>query len=415
MTAEHNLVARAYLSRVAEPANAAVWSLVRSHGPVEAAARIRSGDVGDQVRAATEARRAVADGEADLEAGARRGIRLVTPESADWPHFALAALEHLAEARLRLPAAKSTAPMSPPLALWVRGGGDLAGLGLRCVGLVGSRAATTYGEHVSAELAYQLAGRAFVVVSGGAYGIDAAAHRAALAAGGVTVIVSAGGLDRPYPAGNAALYASAADSGLLVSESPPGCSPHRGRFLTRNRLIAAFSTGTVVVEAARRSGALNTAAHCRSLGRPLMAVPGPVTSSNSSGCHALLRAEQAPAILVENADDIVQVIGSAGEGLPANDEASRGTTSVRSRLDALDPACRRVLDGFPGRASVSEDQLAVRSGVEIRTVLSALSTLRLAGLVESGGGGHRLSVKMRAAGRERVGAAPCDGEDRRAP
>jgi DNA processing protein len=153
---------------------------------------------------------------------------------------------------------------------------------------------------LSADLAYGLSGHGFDIVSGGAYGIDAAAHRAALAAGGSTVIVSAGGLDRPYPSGNAQLFERAADNGLLISESPPGSAPHRQRFLTRNRLIAALSTGVVVVEAARRSGALNTAGHCRLLGRPLMVVPGPVTSAMSAGCHDLLRDEHGYAVLVDD-------------------------------------------------------------------------------------------------------------------
>jgi DNA processing protein len=399
MNQDEAQVARAYLSRVAEPANLAVWALIRECGPVDAARRIRAGEVDEATRTATAARRLAADGEADLDAAARSGIRLATPESPDWPHFAFAALEHAGEARLhnRSPGRSHSGEPIPPVALWVNGGGDLTRLGVRSVGLVGSRAATGYGEFVSADLAYGLSGRGFDVVSGGAYGIDAAAHRAALAAGGVTVIVSAGGLDKPYPAGNASLYAAAAKSGLVVSESPPGSTPQRGRFLTRNRLIAAFSTGTVVVEAARRSGALNTAAHCRALGRPLMAVPGPVTSPMSTGCHDLLRAEAA-AILVETVDDVLAVIGSPGEGLRIGaDGVAAGSAGLV--LDGLDQTARRVLDGLPARGCVSEDRLAVLSGVELRSVLTALPSLRLAGLVETGPDGVSLAAALRKSSR----------------
>jgi DNA processing protein len=230
------LLARAYLSRVAEPASVPVWELVREVGPVEAATRIRRGDVAVDVAAQTDARRRTADPEADLDTAHRLGIGLVTPESAQWPHFAFAALEHTGAQRLRNPATKRerSGELIPPLALWVKGTRKLSSLGLRSVGLVGSRAATRYGEHVTAELAFGLAGHHFDVVSGGAYGIDASAHRAALAAGGSTVIVSAGGLDQPYPLGNAALFEQTAANGLLISESPPGSAPQRQRFLTRN-------------------------------------------------------------------------------------------------------------------------------------------------------------------------------------
>ena len=137
---------------------------------------------------------------------------------------------------------------------------------MRSAGIVGARASTEYGNRVAADLAFGLGSAGLEIVSGGAYGIDAAAHRGALAAGAVTVAVSAGGLDRPYPTGNAALFEQIAAAGLLISESPPGCAPQRHRFLSRNRLIAAFSSGIVVVEAAGRSGATNTANHARRLG-----------------------------------------------------------------------------------------------------------------------------------------------------
>ncbi|HKF34643.1 MAG TPA: DNA-processing protein DprA [Jatrophihabitantaceae bacterium] len=396
------LVARAFLCRVAEPACVPMWDFVRREGPLVAAAAIRSGDVPDEVAAATAARRASADPEADLEAGARHGMRLVVPESPEWPHFALAALE-AAVLRL-LPSYRAGSAQRreggdpvPPLGLWVKGPADLAAAAVRGAAIVGSRAATAYGEHVTAELSYGLAARGFDIVSGGAYGIDAAAHRAALSAEGQTILVSAGGLDRPYPPGNAALHERVAATGLLVSENPPGAAPHRHRFLTRNRLIASLATGTVVVEAASRSGALNTARHCLLLGRTLMAVPGPVTSPMSAGCHALLRGDTAErTVLVASVEHVLEAIGTAGEGIDmGSDDAATTPDLLRQRIDLLDARARRVFDGLPVRKPAREDELAQRVGLPAVEVIRALPALRLAGLVESTDEGFRLAAAFR--------------------
>lgn len=399
------VLARAYLSRVAEPGCIPVWDLVRKAGPVDAATAIRRGAVPDDVAGATCARRACTDPEADLEAADRHGVRLVVPESDEWPHFAVAALEatglrRLAAYRSGRERHREGGEPVPPLALWVKGPGELAQAGVRGVALVGSRAATAYGQHVAADLSYALAGRGFDVVSGGAYGIDAAAHRGALSADGQTILVSAGGLDRPYPSGNAALFDRVVEYGLLVSESPPGAAPQRHRFLTRNRLIAALSTGTVVVEAAARSGALNTAWHCQQLGRTLMAVPGPVTSTMSSGCHSLLRRDAEPALLVASADDVVEAIGSAGEGLhrPARPDELIAEDELRRRIDRLDPRSRRVFDAVPVRRPASENELARRSGLPVVEVIRSLPALRLAGLIESTDDGFRLAGAFRRRG-----------------
>jgi len=398
---EEVLLARAYLSRVAEPAGVAVWDCVRRLGPVAAARLIGSGAATSDLAAATAARRDHVDPHADLEAAQRHGIRLVAPESDEWPHFAFAALERTGNSRAATFEAgerkhlESGEPM-PPLALWVRGVADLASLGVRSVGIVGSRAATAYGEHVTAELGYGLGGRGVVVVSGGAYGIDAAAHRSALAAGGQTVIVSAGGLDRPYPSGNAALFARAAESGLLISESPPGSAPQRHRFLTRNRLIAALSTGTVVVEAALRSGAANTARHCTTLGRPVMAVPGPVTSPMSAGCHELLRRERDPALLVTCVDDVLAVVGGMGDGLASGEHVAkeRAGADVRAELDGLDPVARRVFEGLPARRAARPDEIAQRCGVSPLEVIRSLPVLDLAGLLDASDAGYRIASRL---------------------
>ena len=291
----------------------------------------------------------------------------------------------------------------PPLALWARGSGDLSHAAVRAVAIVGSRSASSYGEHVTAELAFGLARQDVVVVSGGAFGIDATAHRSALAAEGSTTIVSASGIDRPYPSSNATLFERAEVGGLVVSESPPGSAPHRHRFLTRNRLIAALSAGTVVTEAAARSGALNTAAHCTRLGRPLMAVPGPVTSAMSAGCHRLLRQDPTPALLVTSVVDVLAVVGSIGEGLAASGPSiATGPQGdeMSSALDGLDPVARRVFDGLPARGIASEDEVALRSGVSPIEVMRALPALQLAGVVEAGPDGVRISPAFR---RRRVG------------
>ncbi|HEU5008010.1 MAG TPA: DNA-processing protein DprA [Jatrophihabitantaceae bacterium] len=396
------LWARAYLSRVSEPANIPVWGFVGDVGPVEAVEAIRTGIAPREVLDATAARRPTADPDADLDAAERAGLRLVVPESADWPHFAMAALEYAGAERLAAYRAggdgrhRESGEPIPPLALWARGPLELASLGVRSVGIVGSRAATAYGEQVSSEFAFALASAGVVVVSGGAYGIDAAAHRAALTAGGETVLVSAGGLDRPYPPGNATLFARVAEIGLLLSESPPGCAPQRHRFLTRNRLIAALSTGTVIVEAAKRSGARNTAAHCLALQRPLMAVPGPIVSPMSMGCHGLIRGDGGlgPALLVGSAADVLAVVGGAGEGL--SDGADTGTVAdVRAELDDLDPIARRVYEGLGARRFARPDEIGARGGVSPLEVIRALPLLELAGLVESSDAGFRIARRTR--------------------
>ena len=206
-----------------------------------------------------------------LDAWGRDGIRLVIPGDAEWP----GQLDVLGDAR--------------PWGLWVRGGVDLRYACLRSVSVVGTRAATAYGAHVCTELAVSLAERGWTVISGGAYGIDGCAHRGAVAAGGTTIAVLACGVDGAYPPGHWELFRAIRECGAIVSEWPPGRVPTRHGFLVRNRVIAALSRGTVVVEAALRSGALNTARHARDQRRPLMAVPGPVTSAQSAGCHEAIR------------------------------------------------------------------------------------------------------------------------------
>ncbi len=193
-----------------------------------------------------------------------------------------------------------------PYVLFVRGVTSFLARPLNdLVTVTGSRAASAYGEHVAGELAGDLANRERVLVAGGAYGVEAAVHRAALAAGGDTIVVLAGGVDRPYPSGHRELLERVGDVGVLVSELPPGSVPTRHRFLARSRQLGALSGSTVVVEAGARSGALRVAAEARQLGRQVGVVPGPVTSVTSHGPHELLRTGHAR--LVTSAADVEQL------------------------------------------------------------------------------------------------------------
>lgn len=353
----------AYLSRVAEPPRAALAALVERVGPVEAAERIRRGAVDQELARHTEARREIDVAADDLDILERRGGRLITPDDDEWPVLAFAGFAG---------AGPVDKPDSrPPLALWAVGPARLDEIAERATAIVGTRAATSYGELVAADLAAGLAERDVAVVSGGAYGIDGTAHRAALAADGTTVAVLAGGIDIPYPAGHSALLHRIGSSGLLVSEYPPGERPARYRFLTRNRLVAALARVTVVVEAGLRSGAANTAAWARLLGRPVAAVPGPVTSSASVGCHVLLRGG---AELVTRVDEVIELVGRVGE---LADDPPRPVTV----LDELSVAERQVYEALPGRGVVSVDQIAVASGLAPAQVLGPLAMLEVAGLV----------------------------------
>lgn len=267
-----------------------------------------------------------------------------------------------------------------PFALWARGEGasDLGAATRRAVALVGARACTDYGTTVAGDLAGGLADRGFTIVSGGAYGIDAAAHRGALAAGGRTLVLLAGGVDRPYPAGNVRLLSAVMSrGGAVLSEVPPGAVPSRNRFLLRNRLIAAVSAATVVVEAAWRSGAISTATRAQELLRPVGAVPGPVTSMASAGCHRLLREY---AVCVTDAAEVADLAGVVGADLAVRPDGPATVT------DGLGPAARRLYDALPLRSPAGPDALARAAGLSARETLAALGELELGGLAvrESG-------------------------------
>ena len=314
----------------------------------------------DAARSRWQPRLATLDPRRELRVLATLGGELLIPDDPRWPP----GLDVLGAQR--------------PSCLWVRGSADLARLLRRSVALVGSRAASGYGEHVAIEMAGGLADRGFTVLSGGAYGIDAAAHRGALAADGATVVVLAGGVDRAYPAGNATLIERAIEAGAVISEVPPGSVPSRTRFLTRNRLIAAATRATVVVEAAHRSGALNTANHASRLLRPLGAVPGPVTSVCSAGCHRLIR--DGAAVCVTNAAEAAELAGELGDDLAPE-------PSIPNRPgDDLSAVERRALDALPLRRPASLESLARSAGLSETELLSTLGTLEMRELAQNRSG-----------------------------
>jgi len=362
----------AYLSRVAEPPCDELATLVGRVGPVEAADRVRRGAVAAGLAERTEARREIDTAAHDLDLLHRRGGRLITPDDDDWPWLAFTSFG---------PSGERDKPQNRvPLVLWVAGPARLDEVSERAAALVGTRAATAYGEHVAADMAAALAEHEVAIISGGAYGIDGAAHRAALAADGTTVAVLAGGIDILYPAGHSALLHRIAAMGLLVTEYPPGVRPARHRFLTRNRLVAALAAATVVIEAGIRSGAANTAAWARSLGRVVCAVPGPVTSSASAGSHVLLRAG---AELVTRAEDVLEIVGRPGE---LAQEQPRPT----GVLDGLSEIERQVYEALPARGARTPDEVAVASGLPATSVLGPLAMLEIAGLVARRDGRWRL-------------------------
>lgn len=377
------LLARAAWSRLAEPGDAVAGALVGALGPVDALRWLREKAAGGLV----EPVRALAGGDAArrlVRSAERWSSRLVGLEPArEVDHL------HRLGGRLVVPEGEGWPPRmtdlgaGAPQCLWVLGSADLAAVLERSVALIGARACTAYGEHVTAEIAAQVAGQGWCVVSGGAYGVDAVAHRGALAVDGRTVAFVAGGVDRPYPAGNARLLAAvAARGGALVSEVPPGSVPTRTRFLLRNRLIAAASRATVVVEAAWRSGALNTAGHAAGLLRPVGAVPGPVTSAASAGCHRLLR--EGVAVCVTDGAEVLELAGGSDLVLDERQAPDRPG-------DGLDAESRRALDALPLRRPADPESVARAAGLTLEEIRSALGRLELGGLAEEEAGRWRRS------------------------
>jgi DNA processing protein len=362
--------ARIMLSCAMDGGDLAVADLVQNLGAEGGWAKIIEGALG--APAAERASRVSMEVVERLAKAA--AMRFIVPGDDEWPD-GLDDLRHSESIQRR---------GGEPLGLWLRGPGHLAHLMQRSVAIVGSRAATAYGNGIATDLGADLVEQGVTVLSGGAFGIDVAAHRGALAAGGPTVCILANGVDVAYPPAHAAVFETLAKDQLLVSELPPGVHPTRVRFLARNRLIAAMSRGTVVVEAALRSGARNTASWALGCARPLMAVPGPVYSSASAATHLMIRNGQA--VLVTSAAEVLELISDMGEAmLPLSHGQSRAT-------DALTATQLAVFEAIPVRRRVSVGDIALAAGVSVPACLSALTALDSAGLVEGDERGWLVAV-----------------------
>ena len=301
-----------------------------------------------------------------VERSEKAAMRFLIPGDEEWP----TSLDSLA-------GVGKSGMGGAPVGLWVMGPAHLADISRRSVAIVGCRSASSYGQDVAVEMAYHLVRGhcdgtgSHTVISGGAFGIDVAAHRGALSARGNTVSVLACGLDTLYPRGNSAVLEQIAGTGALVSELPTGRHPTRPGFLARNRLIAALTTGTVVVEAGWRSGAINTASWANALGNAVMAVPGSVTSSRSTGTNKLIR--DGEAILVRDADDVRGIVGE----LAPEPERPAGRSLPTDILDAIELA---VHEALPAHGSCGLDELAVLAGVPVAQCSAALSVLEQLGM-----------------------------------
>lgn len=409
MTDHEVAVGLAGLLRVCEPPSAVLSLFVHRVGAVAAWEAVLARRAPRAVLAATAARTAstaaaelVSRAERDLLVASGCGARVIGEHDPEWPAQALLAFTGAM--------ARGVRGAAPPLGLYVRGQA-LTGLPGQAVTMVGSRASSAYGQRVAAEMAHELASRGVSIISGAAFGIDTAAHRSALhvarsaaaaaerrTGGPVTVAVLACGIDRAYPEANRALLDQIARCGSVVSEYPPGTTPARHRFLVRNRLIAAFGSGTVVVEAGRRSGTLSTAAAAEQLGRLVMAVPGPVTSAMSVGCHLLLADRFAQ--LVTGAGDVMAALGratpeaSAGAG-PGTATAVPGADPAHP-TDGLDLVTARVYDALPTADPASLQQLVIESGLPTNEVLGSLAVLEIHGMsIKEGTLWRRISSNRR--------------------
>lgn len=375
-TRADELLARAVWSRLTEPGDSVAGAVIATLGALTALDLVASGSSAREFFQALDAhasehalptqqqlgaslkrwwprldRNATLD---DLRAAASAGARLLTPESAAWPGM----LDDLGT--------------HAPHALWVRG--SLRLLGENSLAVVGARACTSYGTQVTADLTAEACGVGLSIVSGAAYGVDAAAHRTALALDSPTVAVLAGGVDRAYPASHDQLLSRITAQGTVCSELVPGSAPTRWRFLQRNRLISSLASAVLVTEAGVRSGTINTAGHAAELGRALGAVPGPITSAASAGCHRLIR--EYGASLITNGDELRELCEISLESTlfgvdPTSDTGKERRPSVHVRL----------LDALPLRGGRSADDAARLAGVGLDEAAQTFAELELLGYV----------------------------------
>jgi DNA processing protein len=364
---EAELLARVAITRIADPGDEVIGRALQERGAAEVLRALREGEPlpGASPRRTDgyRTRSTRADPERDLAAAHRAGGRFLIPGDTDWP----GQLDDLGTER--------------PYGLWVRGQPSLRLWALRSVAVVGARACTDYGAHMAARLGGGLARAGWVVVSGAAYGVDGMVHRSTLRADGATIGVVASGVDVPYPPGNSRLIGEIAERGLLIGELPPGDHPTRSRFVLRNRVIAALTRGTVVVEARYRSGSLVTARRAARLGRVTMGVPGPCTSGLSEGVHELLRGE---AVVVTDAAEVIEMVGEIGTDLAP---VRRGPLLPR---DLLHPATARVLEALPGQGDADAEEIARTAGTTRDDTLRHLHELHALDFVERDDGRWKL-------------------------
>lgn len=341
----------------------ALQSVLAEVGHVEAWHRLADGDLPRSASARAHVAGVDVDGE--LDRVERSGARVVIPGDADWPEV----LSH---------------PLVSPHLLHVRGQGSLTDLSARAVAIVGSRASTGYGEAIAREIGAGAAGRGWTVVSGAAFGIDAAAHQGALAVHGPAIAVLPCGPDRVYPEGNRRLVDAVAERGVVITELAIGTVGMRHRFLSRNRIIAALSQATLVVEAGLRSGSLNTAGWAEAMRRPVGVVPGPVTQMSSAGCHEWIQKHRGS--LVTDTADLLALAGRVGEEV---DQPVELLGPARD-LDVLRPPHRRIHDLLSSRRGVPVGELAIELVVPLEEVLADLAEMSLEGwVVQDDTGGWR--------------------------
>jgi len=289
--------ARAYLSAVSHPPAIALSGLISAAGPVDAASMVRGGSA---VTANLVSPRESIDPEALLPQIEELGGRLVIPEDDEWPTT-------LNDLDVPVPDHELSCS---PIALWVLGSAQLGGITSGSVAVVGSRAATAYGEHVAGEISYCLADAGFTILASSGFGVETAAHRGALATkAGRCVAVMGCGVDVTSPAAHHSLLQQVVARGMMVSELPPGRRPSLKGSQARDRVVAALASGVVVVESGNKGQVLRIASSAAALGRPVMAVPGPVTSSLSTGPHQLIR--EGRARLVTCASDVLGILAPA--------------------------------------------------------------------------------------------------------
>lgn len=385
-----------YLNAVCERPTAAMWDFVDIYGPVDASERIRrlATEEFRDVAAQTEARAEKIDPDALQALGERHDARFLCPANPEWPAEAFAALDHPRQHGVDYTGteAGSSLPLAP-FGLWVRGGPDVPDFATaRTASIVGTRDLTSYGRVVASELAEVCTGEDIAVISGGALGIDIAAHLGSLSADGVTTAVLACGVDKLYPSANEQTLRRVAASGGIISEYPPGTGVTRYRFLDRNRVIAALGSVTVVVEAAMRSGALSTARWAHAMERPVFAVPGPIHSRASAGCNNLLGTYAMPLALASEIGEIVPTYGferSAGPH-PYDVGAAQPTRRPGNPDDWMSEEQNRVFEALRGDFAQDSAMISWDSGVPEPKVRRHLGTLERFGFAAKAGGRWKL-------------------------